>query len=207
MYFKRLMASAALATGVGFAAGAHADVLYDNLGAVSDGADPAGFIYGLFDSFSTGGTATTGEKATLLLSGDPFSGGFFAVGLFSDNAGAPGTLQDINFDVDADLSIMPTPLTYGFHDPLAANTRYWIGLGGLTSAFWSWSLDTSGTGVANEFFANPTGISPNVDGPYQMQVTSGAVPEPATWAMVLVGLGAAGGMLRRARRAGAAATA
>lgn len=37
--------------------------------------------------------------------------------------------------------------------------------------------------------------------------TNGAVPEPASWALMLMGFGGLGAMLRRARRAGAVATA
>jgi len=41
-----------------------------------------------------------------------------------------------------------------------------------TTAQWAWSLDTSGTGVAGEFFANANGVFGNVgNGPYQMQVS------------------------------------
>jgi hypothetical protein len=41
-----------------------------------------------------------------------------------------------------------------------------------SSASRAWSFDTSGPGVANEFFASQLGVFPNVNGPYQMTVTT-----------------------------------
>jgi hypothetical protein len=58
-----------------------------------------------------------------------------------------------------------------------------------SSAFWAWSFDVSGPGVANEFFSNNAGVFPNnQNGPYQMQVNT-AIPEPSTLALGIAGLG------------------
>ncbi len=183
--------------------GLSADVVYDNTGATSDGVDcvatgltcntfsPSGNLY---DSFTTG---SAGEliDLELVLTGDNTSSGAVEAGLYADNATTPGTLISVLGDVnDSTLSSTPTiyDVTLTANPLLAADTRYWIGLSGTTTAGWSWSFDTSGVGVASEFFANPGGTFDNSLGPYQMSVSvnPSAVPEPSSALFVLAAIGA-----------------
>jgi hypothetical protein len=202
MNTKHLAAS--LAAVLAIAGGARAAAIYDNLDATPGGADPVDQeVFGpLYDSFSTGGTAYDLRSISLLLSlSGPANGGETDVALFADDDGAPDTTPILDFDVLPDSQLTGSPEVYSTETNyvLAANTRYWIGLrstdGGL--AQWSWSLDTSGPGVAGEFFANQSGVFPYTDGPYQMELSDVAVPEPAAWALMLVGVGAVGFAARR----------
>ena len=137
------------------------------------------------------------------------SGPFITVALYADSAGSPGSLlTTIGTLNDTSLSASPSSFDFPLGTPalLAANTRYWIGISTTngSAAFWDWSLDIGGTGVSTGFFANDGGVSPNVDGPYQMRVTalSGAptttptpsptptpssTPAPPTAVLMLIG--------------------
>jgi hypothetical protein len=59
--------------------------------------------------------------------------------------------------------------------------------------------------VAGEFFSNANGVFPNFDGPYQMQISAPGVPEPGTWAMMILGAAMIGFAARRQRKVAAAA--
>jgi PEP-CTERM motif len=58
-------------------------------------------------------------------------------------------------------------------------------------------LVVSGTSGANGSYAGTVSFTPSV----------GAVPEPAAWALMIMGFGGAGAMLRRRRQADTHATA
>jgi hypothetical protein len=190
---------AALALLLAGAGQTRADILYNNLPATTSGTDSVqtGIFGPLADSFSTGGSATNLVDVKVLLEAlNPNDGGSFTVSLLSDNSTSPGgslatvgTLNDSS--LTASLAVYDFPVS---PIGLSPNTRYWIQLSsGNSSAQWSFSLDTTGTGVNNEFFANQNGVfANNPFGPYQMEVTAGAtaVPEPAT--LALLGLGIAG---------------
>ena len=70
---------------------------------------------------------------------------------------------------------------------------------------WKGETCDYGDTATMSFGALPDGVSISFDAPgfmngYGSAKTSGGVPEPATWAMMLLGLGAAGAVLRRTRR-------
>jgi hypothetical protein len=79
------------------------------------------------------------------------------------------------------------------------------------NAFWSYTLDQTGTEVGTEYYVYAGTVLPNVGGPYQMQVTASAtvitggevpVPEPAGWALMAIGLlGTSAARLARRGRA------
>jgi hypothetical protein len=180
--------------------------LYNNLSATSGGADfvaanppsnPNNVAQGpLADSFSTGASAVNLSDVKLLLGLFPngTTTGSITVTLNSDSSTSPGAvLTTIGTINDSSLSSTLGVVDLATSFSLAANTRYWIELStsNNSSAQWSWSNDTSGVGVANEFFFNEHGAAPNSNGPYQMEVTAQTattgVPEPST--LTLLGIG------------------
>jgi hypothetical protein len=203
----------ALAMSIAFAA--HASSLYNNLPATTVGADSVSDFGPLFDSFSTGSSAVVLSSVTLdVLAVNPDSGGSFTVTLDSDIPGSPATvdppgpvLETIGTISDSSLTTLLADYTLTADYALSADTRYWIELnstGSDSSALWSWSLDTSGPGVAGEFFANDNGVFPNTGGPYQMDVETGGsvTPEPSTLLLLGSGLMTLAAPLRRRLSAG-----
>ncbi len=186
-----------------------AGTIYDNLSAVSNGSDPiTSENFGpLADSFSTG-AATTLVDVKLLLSGDPTVAGTTTVYLLSDASTSPGSvLATLGTIDDSALSINGSVQDVSGFAPfsLSANTRYWIELTSTDNASsnWNFSTDTSGVGVANEYFSNQGGVFENSQKfPYQMQInTAGAaVPEPATLTLAAFGLGGVFLISRRVAR-------
>ena len=181
-----IIAGAALASN-----NANADVLYNNLGAISDGDDAASTVGPLYDSFSTGSSPFSLDAIFYLVSGVPSDGGTYNVTLYADNSGTPGSVI-LNFAGTNDFILPGSP---GVVDTsfvpylLTADTRYWVSISSTDSIVWYRSLDTSEPGVAGEFFANAYGVFPNSDGPYQMAISGSvaATPLPSTWTMLIAG--------------------
>lgn len=70
-------------------------------------------------------------------------------------------------------------------------------IGGVFQALGAnWSGAAWGSGTLNLYYWD----SNNSDNFGDIRFDITAVPEPATWSMMIVGVGAAGGMLRRRRR-------
>lgn len=180
---------------------AAADTLYDSLTAntaVSSGynlVSDANFGP-LADSFSTGSTDFLLNDIQLALTVDnPSTTGTVTVSLLIDNATSPGaTIATLGTVNDNALSAY-TPATVDFSQAtpidLAANSRYWVEVSSTddSSAGWSYTADTSGTGVANEFNTNTFQVYSNtgdpsqtlINDPYQLQVNGiSAVPLPGT---------------------------
>jgi hypothetical protein len=178
----------------------NAQLLLDNTSGVSSGADCVDYLscYGLsgqlFDSFTSSANTTEIIGLNLVLTGDGTSSGAVQVGLYADSSTQPGafivslgTLSDNALFGGLSPTVYGVDLTASGYPNLAPNTRYWIGLSGTTAASWSWSLDSSGVGVANEFFSNPTGTFDNSNGPYQMSLIVG--PEPSSFLLIAAGAG------------------
>jgi hypothetical protein len=181
---------------------ARADILFSNIAPSSqDGADPVitpsgSNMFGgpLADSFSTPAQAYNLTDVMVNLTGTADTG-FLSIDLLSDNSTSPGAVLT-NLGTVSDLAFNGSLQTFDFPQapyPLAANTRYWVQLSSTTSsAQWNWSIDTLGTGVASEFYANSNGVFPNSDGPYEMEVSATpvgvAVPEPPSLVLAFLGL-------------------
>jgi hypothetical protein len=180
-------------------------VLYDSTQQASSGSDPVQSFGPLYDSFSTGPITVTLSQLQVVLSGDNTSPGSIDFGLYSDAAGPSTLISDLGTIDDSGLSGSLGLLTVALtaNPVLSSGTRYWIGLvGSDTTAVWSWTLDTSGTGVEDEFLANSDGVFPNVgNGGYQMEVEAAdlTTPEPSTFALGAIAI--AGLALRLRRRA------
>ena len=194
---------------------ANAAVLYDSLNATSSSFDPIGFLGPLADSFSTSASGFKLSSLALKLDATtPTDGTGFNIELLSDNSTSPGSLLTTIANVaDSSLTNSLSNYTFNLASPflLSANTRYWIEAidvpgvnGGPTSANWSVTFDTSGVGVANEFYLTNGSVIPNSGGPYQMLIGSAAsVPEPLTISLFGAGLAGAIAMRRRKKAAGA----
>jgi hypothetical protein len=181
------------------AAALNAGVIYNNIDAASNGSDCIDRMCGYFiapgNLYASFTTAEAGSLSNLqiLLNADGASG-TVQVALYADNAITPGAMiANLGWVSDTGLSkrtVAEVPLAVT--PMLAADTRYWIGLSGTTSAEWYYSKDTSGVGIQGEYFSDPNGTFHNLQGAYQMMVTVGApatVPEPMSAFLVVAGLG------------------
>jgi hypothetical protein len=108
-----------------------------------------------------------------------------AFSVFSLFMGSPDTYNWIEFFGDN-----------GYHELLSGSAMFQ----GDTNQSWSWgkrvNFDFGGYNV-NRIVLSSTGNSFEVD---NAAGTLAAVPEPATWAMMILGFGGVGAMLRRSRR-------
>ena len=186
-------------------------VLYDSTGQASSGSDAILSFGPLYDSFSTGTNsgALSAVEFVLQISGESAPGSF-TIDLFADSGSTTvgGFIANLGTIDDSSLScsLSLITLTLASHPNLAANARYWIGLTSTgsdpgTTAKWSWTMDTSGTGVNGEFFQNPNGtFANNAGGGYQMEVEVGGTPEPSTLLLGVTSLLALALLRRRAAR-------
>ena len=171
-----------------------ADVVFSNISESSVGADgvDASFAGPLYDSFTSLGAAGQITNLQLVLNlcqnDNCPSSGTVEVGLYADDSTTPGAeLSALGSISDSLLS--GTPATYQIaltaFPVLTADTRYWIGLSGDTTAQWSYD---GGDPQISEYFDNQSGVWPDSAGPYQMQVTE-TTPEPASIFLFLTGVG------------------
>jgi hypothetical protein len=128
----------------------------------------------------------------------------------------PGAQVDYTFDTKL---FYTDNTSEDFLDILLAQDGHYLASGGtktiskiyLSGLFGSWTkggrTPQSGTFTANfkaikqvSFDAVLEPVDPCVANPGSCQPPPGLVPEPATWAMMLVGFGGIGGLLRRSRR-------
>ncbi|MGO8701083.1 MAG: choice-of-anchor R domain-containing protein [Limisphaerales bacterium] len=176
------------------ATSAHANVIYNNLEATSSGADQVLYVGPLFDSFTPTSTETITSLRLALGTAFGPQTGTLEIGLYSTPANPTleypltsmlGTINESTITSgnieDYSVSLLANPV-------VTAGTRYWIGL--TTDAgdiIWSWSTDTSGPGVAGEYFAFDGGstVDPNSEGPYQMDLTGAPAPDLANPALLL----------------------
>ena len=203
---------------------ARAGIVFDSLPptVASTGLDSLG-TYVMAQSFTTGSVASVIDSITLpLSSSDLSSGAAFVLAVYRDSgSGTPddnGGMAGLYVPDSSVNSLSSTNYTFNsssflLNDVLAPNTRYWVGawssaiVTGVSSVNWHWTSSTSGVGVAGSLYAYSTDAgstwttgAADVDGSYQMQVVTSAVPEPGT--MVLAGLVCGmGGVIYRRRTA------
>ncbi len=193
---------------------ANATVIYDTTGGAENGGDPlaaAGPV--LADRFVTNGAATL-SSVTLNLSSTGASTNQFTVDLFTDTGAAgPGAATLIATGSDSSLTSGFQLLTFTPTSTisLAANTAYYIGIAdvnGSTAVFGN-TVDSTVLSrpsvVTGGYYFNNGGVQANAGGPYEVSVSLAGVPEPSSWALMLVGFGALGAVQRRSRRAAVAA--
>jgi hypothetical protein len=203
---KRLATIVTCAIALTGVARAGSVTVYDNLMAATNAFYPITNqdLGPLADSFSSGPGGTLSDVQLNLVRQGIATGQVTAY-LYSDSHTIRTTpvanLYTIGTVPDSAVSYAPGSIVdfSGLNYTLAANTRYWILLtdnsppNPATMLAWNWSKDTSGTGVAAEYFYSPEfgTTRPNSEGPFQMKVTlSSSVPEPPS--IVLLGAGVVG---------------
>lgn len=188
---------AMLALGMSNPSLSYGDVLYNSLFGAPDsslGTFPIGAAGPEGDSFSTLGQNFLLTNVVVQLQGvqDPNS---FSLSLYNDNlttcptpttcnGGPLSPLYTIAMVNDNSLS---STFAAGYNFSLAipqllsANTRYWIiaNSSNASGTLWSYTADTSGVGVANEFNVDAFGVVPNSFEPFQMAILGKTVPEPS----------------------------
>jgi hypothetical protein len=193
-------------------AGASAATLYDQ---PYDGSGALVASQNDTGSGNNGNFATVYDNFTLAgggnITGLNFTGGYFNPGppgtitaftvkVYADNAGQPGSaLSTSSFSGNGGESCGGAICTYslGLNFSAAAGTQYWLSIV-PDEAFppqWGWATGNNGDGVAyQDFFGSRTALAADVA--FTLTGTA-AVPEPATWALMLGGFGLAGAALRR----------
>jgi hypothetical protein len=131
----------------------------------------------------------------------------FTIGFYSNNGGVPGSSLD-SFVVpgngsETSLGMFSGLPTFHYNVPInfsaTAGTEYWVSIV-PTLVFppqWGWSFGTGGNDQSYQMFE---GMDFPRSNDQAFQLYAGAVPEPATWAMLLVGFGTLGFMMRGMRR-------
>jgi hypothetical protein len=200
-------------------AGASAATLYDQpwdgtgtaAASQNDTGGGNGNFATVYDNFTLGGTAT--------ITGVNFKGGYFnppsagaitkfTLAFYADNAGQPGSaLATFSLPGNGGESgCGATGLSLACNYSVAVNfsaagaTQYWMSIV-PDVAFppqWGWETGTSGDGKSfQDFFGNRSQLTSD----FAFTLTGRtAVPEPATWALMLGGFGLAGAALRRRQR-------
>jgi hypothetical protein len=164
--------------------------------------------------------------ADLLPNAQPFDGPF-EYWLFADGGGQPGAVLDNGVAQATAAPVAPWNYSYSTSDILrldidfgtpfaaAAGQTYWFGFRldddyTRDQLYWMWSetnLDRDGElkfqGNGHAAFMGDFGDweQGDYEHAFQLHGTAAAVPEPATWAMMILGFGAAGALMRRRRYA------
>jgi len=159
------------------------------------------------------GASRRATRPSLRVRPEDGSGGSITVALYSDNDTSPsgqltviGTLPDSSLPTSSSGGAVDFPLATAY--PLAANTRYWIGLTSSNDSVADWleTNVTTGTGVAGEFLFADDGVMPNnpETEPFIMQVDNGSpsispTPAPPTLVLGLLGIACLGLYFARRR--------
>lgn len=150
----------------------------------------------LVNRVGTGGTYSIELWSNTVVSGTAVPNALVA----TLGSGSTSTLQ----------SLTPNLVTLNPGTAISSNTDYWVVFNatsvGPGQANWFYTADFTGTGVASTgYFKTNDGDGWNeAYGEYRgiMSVTAAAVPEPTTYALAAIGLGIAGFVRARRRKAG-----
>ena len=176
-------------------------IVFDSTSQDSIGSDSVGQVGPLYASFSSDTDAMSSlDGIVLLLQGNSSSSGSISVDLYADSGSntVGAFVSNLGTVADSSLSSSGNLVSLVVSDfVLDASSRYWIGLTGTnTSADWSWTTDTSGTGVDGESYANMFGTFQNdSNSAYQMELEESMVvsPEPGTLLLCCCGASVAVG--------------
>ncbi len=157
--------------------------------------DPAKVLSGSFSAFTNSST----QPSALHWS-------FYSA---NGTGGLPGTLL---FSGTSDITTR-TNIGSGFGFALIRNGfdlsgvtlgagDYYFGLQAVSDVFAVYLADANGTGAAQTYDNGATWEARGNNGAnaFAVSLASGAVPEPATWAMLILGFGVVGGAMRRRQR-------
>jgi hypothetical protein len=124
--------------------------------------------------------------------------------LRSDTAGQPAATNLFTFNTaisavdNAGATSLATSRLFASFAPTAlAAGSYWIGLSGTNEIGWDLRFNVPSNGWVQ--LSNNDAFTPNnnVQAYFQIEGLTGGVPEPATWAFMILGFGVIGGALRR----------
>ena len=214
---KRLSHAIVVAAATALAAvPAQATVIYDNGGPNTDDGNEATQWVQTEDFSFAGGTTVGGAGAYISGRGDISAwDGNFTYYIFASSGGLPGaTLQTGNVSVTPVDTGLPAfdgnayLFEFDFLSPFdaAAGMTYYLGIHASTDfnrdeIYWVTTApngtafgEESDGGTLNNWFSNFE------EHAFYLTDVGMAVPEPSTWAMMLLGFGAAGFALRRGRK-------
>ncbi len=183
-------------------AGLRADTLYNNIGSLTGGDDHVNGFGPLADSFAVGSSNFSFGSLTVLLDGAG-SRETVTASIVSNASGHPGVVLKTIGSISEVFASGSADYTFALATPytLLAGDTYWIQLTGSNgdTLGWDWSTDQTAKGVAGQFFANSRGVFSNIQGPYQMEVSSAATvaPEPNMLLVLGMAIGALALFLRK----------
>ena len=162
------------------------------------------------EDFRLGSAASIGS-ASFYAGGttDATSLTYYIFGAGSDRPGAlltSGNAQNLTRILTGQTAFRTPEALYSFDFAsaftAAANTTYWFGLraaGNTNPIFWE-TTDANATLQDKESFGGTFDNWTNSGQEHSFSLSTAAVPEPATWAMMLVGFGMMGASMRYRRR-------
>ena len=212
MTWTTKLASLALAaTALAAAQGAAAYTLYSTLGGTENGGDPLATAGPYLNDWIKTYRGATLTSATFNLELAKAPTGSFQVWAAKIDPNAQGGISQYATLATVNDSMLTrnfatytfTPATTYKLDP---NSFYVVGLydSNNSAAIWGNTLDPTVLArpsvVAGKYYYNNGGVQLNAGGPYELSVNAAGVPEPTTWAMMLVGFAGLGTVLRNGRR-------